>query len=80
MYFDTKKGPVYEPENQLLSNLYKVLEKHAPILEGSRLFEDLVEVYEDLEMNLKEDSEDGKTIEINKPIATELQRRERIHA
>lgn len=51
VYIDTKNGPVWEPENPANKPLYELLAKHQPILDGSSLFEDLVEVYESLEMN-----------------------------
>jgi len=62
MSFETKNGPVYEPGNQVLNGMYKLLEKHAPSLSGSRLFEDLVDVYESLNMDLKEENTRGKTV------------------
>lgn len=55
MSFDTKNGPVYEPENEMLIHLYEVLKKHAPSLSGSRAFDDLVEVYEALEFDMREE-------------------------
>lgn len=55
MYFDIKGGAVFEPKEPKLLPLYRLLEKHAPALDGSLLFEDLVEVYESLEMDLKEE-------------------------
>ena len=64
MCFDTKNGPVYEPENQLLNGLYQVLKKHAPTIEGSPLFEELLAVYEALEVDLKEENKSGKTTKI----------------
>lgn len=53
MSFETKNGPVYRPSNQILNSLYEVLKKHAPSLEGSRVFDDLVEVYETLDFDMK---------------------------
>lgn len=55
MYFETKNGPVWEPSNQMLKSFYKVLEKNAPVLDGSRVFDDLIEAYEALEADLKEE-------------------------
>jgi len=54
MSFDTKKGTVYPPENQMLNSFYEVLKKHAPSLDGSRAFEDMKEVYEALEYDMRE--------------------------
>ncbi|MEK4150022.1 hypothetical protein NST02_23550 [Robertmurraya sp. FSL W8-0741] len=55
MSFETKKGIVYEPKNPELKSLYEVLKKNAPVLDGSRVFEELVEVYEALDFDLKEE-------------------------
>lgn len=55
MHFNTKKGPVYEPENTELRSLYDVIKKHAISLDGSPVFEELVEVYKTLDVDLKED-------------------------
>lgn len=60
--FETKKGPVYEPINPELQSLYEVLKKNALVLDGSRVFEDLVEVYETLEMDLKGELNNDQTI------------------
>lgn len=51
--FETKNGPVYEPVNPTLRSFYEVLKKHSPSLEGSRVFEDLVDVYEALDFDTK---------------------------
>ncbi len=56
MYFNTKNGAVFEPKNPMLAGLYKLLEKHEPSLSGSRVFDDLVEVYETLDNDLKEEA------------------------
>ncbi|MDF2791331.1 MAG: hypothetical protein K0S80_4433 [Neobacillus sp.] len=60
--FDTKKGPVYEPDHPALNGMYELLKKHADTLSGSRLYEDLVDVYESINMDLKEEMDNGKTI------------------
>ena len=62
MSFDTKNGFVCEPENSILNDFYKLLEKHAGTLSGSRLFDDLVAVYETLDFDLKEEKIDAKTV------------------
>ncbi|MEX3715413.1 hypothetical protein ABFV99_23865 [Cytobacillus horneckiae] len=54
MSFDTDRGPIYEPENQELKSFYNVLKKVEPTIGGSKLFNDLLEVYEALEYDLKE--------------------------
>lgn len=56
MYFDSKKGPVYAPDRPELKSFYELLQKHHETLGGSRLFEDLVDVYETLDQDLKEES------------------------
>lgn len=55
MYFDTKNGHVYEPDNRVLLSFYETLKKLAPTLNGSPVFDDLVDVYETLDFDLKED-------------------------
>jgi len=62
MSFDTKNGPVYEPENEMLIHFYEILKRHAPSLSGSRAFDDLVEVYQALELDMREEANNGKTI------------------
>lgn len=62
MYFNTKNGPVYEPENAELRSFYNVIKKHSETLDGSPIFEDLVEVYSTLELDLKEDKVDEPVI------------------
>jgi len=55
VYFDSKNGTVYEPGNPILKSFYEALKKHEPSISGSRFFEDLKEVYETLDQDLKED-------------------------
>ncbi|MFJ7831770.1 hypothetical protein ACIQXU_16285 [Peribacillus sp. NPDC097284] len=57
MYFETKKNTVFSPDNSKLENLYKLLEKHEAALGGSHFYDDLIEVYESLENELKEENE-----------------------
>lgn len=57
MHFVTKNGSVWEPENQLLKPLYEVLKKNESTLGGSRVFEDLVDVMESLDADLKPEEE-----------------------
>lgn len=57
MSFDTPNGPVFEPENPMLRSFYEALKKHAPSLAGSRAFEDMKEVYEALEFDMREASQ-----------------------
>jgi hypothetical protein len=54
-YFDTKNGIVYAPDNQSLNGLYELIKKHQDTLGNSRFYEDLIDVYETLDFDLKED-------------------------
>ena len=56
MSFETKNGPVYEPDNEILLFFYEMLKKHAPSLSGSRAFDDFIEVYQSLNFGLKEEN------------------------
>lgn len=56
MFFETKKNTVFSPGNPILENLYNMLEKHEPALGGSHFYEDLIEVYETLDSQLKEEN------------------------
>lgn len=55
MYFETKKHTIFSPKNPVLDNFYKLLEKYAPVLAGSSIFDDLVEVYEFLDSIFEEE-------------------------
>jgi hypothetical protein len=55
MSFDADKRTVFEPENKVLNSFYETLKKHAPSLAGSKVFEDLVDVYEALEFDTREE-------------------------
>ncbi|WP_340373259.1 hypothetical protein [Peribacillus sp. FSL E2-0218] len=57
MYFETKKNTVFSPANPKLESLYNLLEKHEPALGGSHFYDDLIEIYETLENNLKEENQ-----------------------
>jgi hypothetical protein len=57
MYFETKKNTVFSPTNLKLESLYKILEKHEPALGGSHFYDDLIEIYESLENELKEENQ-----------------------
>lgn len=52
MWFETKNRFVCSPENPSLTSFYKVLEKYAPVIGDSRLFDDLVDIYETLDFDL----------------------------
>ncbi|MFI8492192.1 hypothetical protein ACIGC1_04665 [Peribacillus butanolivorans] len=56
MYFETKKNTVFSPANPKLENLYNLLKKHEPTLGGSHFYDDLIEIYESLENELKEEN------------------------
>lgn len=56
MYIDTKeRGFVYEPINPVNLLLYQFLEKHQSTLDGSRMYDDLIDVYLNLEEVYKEE-------------------------
>lgn len=55
MYFKTKKNTVFSPANPKLEILYNWLEKHESTLGGSHSYNDLIEIYESLESELKEE-------------------------
>ncbi|WP_157805751.1 hypothetical protein [Bacillus sp. mrc49] len=57
MYFETKKNTVFSPANPKLESLYNWLEKHESTLGGSHSYDDLIEIYETLENNLKEENQ-----------------------
>ncbi|MED3623234.1 hypothetical protein P4482_09245 [Neobacillus thermocopriae] len=52
MYFDTKHRTVFRPENPILTNFYKTLEKYASTIGDSPLFDDLVNIYETLDLDI----------------------------
>lgn len=54
MYFDTKNRTIYSPENPTLVTFYRLLEKYAPAIGDSPLFDDLVNVYETLDFDLND--------------------------
>lgn len=55
MYFNTKKGAIFSPEDEKLLPFYNLLEKYQGTLDGSQVYADMVEVYEAIEMDLKEE-------------------------
>ncbi|MDE5054867.1 hypothetical protein NDK25_21880 [Niallia taxi] len=55
-YFEAKKRTVYSPENSKLEILFNFLEKHNQSLSGSDLYNDLVDIYENLDEEMKEES------------------------
>lgn len=60
--FYVSNGIVYEPQNKMLRSFYEALKKHAPSLGGSRAFEDLIDAYEALEYDMREEIQDESTI------------------
>ncbi|WP_273129000.1 hypothetical protein [Bacillus weihaiensis] len=54
-YFHTKNKTIWSPHNPALEALYNFLEKHRELLEGSSLYENLTEIYENLDEELKEE-------------------------
>ncbi|VXC07000.1 conserved hypothetical protein [Bacillus sp. 349Y] len=62
-HFDTDKGIVWEPMNPLLLSFYNHLAAHQDVLGDSRFYEDLIEIYETLENDLKEANHESATAE-----------------
>ncbi len=57
-YFETSKQTIFSPNNPVLDSFYKLLEKYAPVLQDSPIFNDLVETYEFLNFLLKEQEDE----------------------
>ncbi|MDQ0176030.1 hypothetical protein [Bacillus chungangensis] len=57
MYIDTSRGMIHEPVNPINKPLFNFLEKYQPSLDGSRLYDDLIDVYLSQEIDLKEEIE-----------------------
>jgi hypothetical protein len=55
-YFDTKNGMVFAPSNPELNGLYLLIKKHYEVLGNSRFYDDLIDVYETLDLDLKEEN------------------------
>ena len=50
MYIDTKeRGLIHEPSNLANKPLYDLLAKYQSALDGSRLYDDLIDVYQSQE-------------------------------
>lgn len=50
MYIDTKeRGLIHEPSNLANKPLYDLLAKYQSTLDGSRLYDDLIDVYQSQE-------------------------------
>lgn len=63
MYINTKnKGMVFEPENISNRPLFVFLDRHQATLDGSRLYEDLVDIYHSQEMDYKEEMKNERFI------------------
>ncbi|MBG9653707.1 MULTISPECIES: hypothetical protein [Cytobacillus] len=62
MYFNRKKGAIFSPEDEKLLPFYNLLEKYQKSLDGSQIYADMVEVYESLETDLKEEKANEPTI------------------
>lgn len=52
---ETKHHVVFEPTNSTLIGFYNYIQKYAPVIGDSRIYEDLLDVYYSLEQDLKED-------------------------
>jgi hypothetical protein len=54
MYIDTKsRGLIYEPINPVNKPLFYFLSKYQSTLDGSRLYDDLIDIYLTQEFDLK---------------------------
>lgn len=63
MYFESKThGFVYEPTNPINKPLFAFLYEHHSSLGGSRMFDDLIEVYQSQELDLKEEEKSHEPI------------------
>ncbi|WP_370225254.1 hypothetical protein [Cytobacillus sp.] len=62
MYFNRKKGAIFSPEDEKLLPFYNLLEKYQKSLDGCEFYEEMVEVYESLELDLKEEKTNEPTI------------------
>lgn len=52
MSIDTKyRGPIYEPLNPLNKPLHDTLKKHQTSMDGSSFYDDLIDVYENQELD-----------------------------
>ncbi|MGP7817736.1 hypothetical protein [Niallia sp. 01092] len=54
-FFYTGNRTVYSPENTKLEQFYSFLEKHNSIFSGSKFYEELLDTYEKLDDELKEE-------------------------
>ncbi|MEI5909423.1 hypothetical protein WAK64_20555 [Bacillus spongiae] len=54
-YFTNKNGMTFEPTHSILQDLYKHIEKYNSVLGGSRFYDDLIDIYETIDFDLKED-------------------------
>lgn len=64
MYFNRKKGAIFSPEDSKLVPFYNLLEKHQKSLDGSELYEEMVEIYEGLETDLREEKENAQKVKL----------------
>jgi hypothetical protein len=64
-YFETKKHSVFSPENPTLTHFYSLLEKYAPVIGDSPLFDDLVDLYHTLDQDIDDGiyEEGGEKVE-----------------
>lgn len=55
MYVDTKeRGLILEPMNPANKPLFEFIAKYQPVMDGSKLFDDLIDVYVNQELDYKE--------------------------
>jgi len=54
-YFYSKNKTIWSPQNPALEAFYNFLEKHRELLEGSSLYDNLTEIYESMDEQLREE-------------------------
>ncbi|EFV74464.1 MULTISPECIES: hypothetical protein [Cytobacillus] len=64
MYFNRKKGAIFSPEDSKLLPFYNLLEKYQKSLDGSAIYEEMVEIYEGLETDLKEETANAQKVKL----------------
>ncbi|MDE3837902.1 hypothetical protein C0966_00570 [Bacillus methanolicus] len=65
MYIDTKsRGLIYEPANPVNRPLFDFLSKYQSTLDGSRLYDDLIDIYLTQEFDLKNEMAQSKMEEL----------------
>ena len=70
MYIETmNKGFVYEPSNPSNRPLFDFLCKHQTHLDGSHMYEDLIDIYESQEFDYKEDQRNANIVRVERKVS-----------